>query len=64
VKSLTWIARIVFRTDQYTKFLAHQKTSTKEILQQLNEDLVQLFAEVLYFLFQAKAFFEKPSWRK
>ncbi|KAF8541235.1 hypothetical protein BDD12DRAFT_829856 [Trichophaea hybrida] len=64
VESLDCISRIIFRADEYTRLFAHQEISTKQILQHLHGDLVQLFSEVLFFLFQAKAFFEKRSFRK
>ncbi|KAF8538273.1 hypothetical protein BDD12DRAFT_806266 [Trichophaea hybrida] len=44
VKSLDQIARMIFRAE-YTKLFAHQETPTQAILQQLHDDLVELFAE-------------------
>jgi hypothetical protein len=61
VDSLEWIARIVFRADEYTKLFAHQEISAQPILRRLHDDLVALSTEVLIFLFRAREFFEKRS---
>ena len=61
IESLEWIARIVFRADEYIALFTHEETSARPILQQLHDDLVALFAAILNFLFRAKMFFEKKS---
>lgn len=64
VDSLDWISRIVFRADEYTKMFSHQQVSARQILQRLHDDLVELFAQALEFLFRTKLFFQKSSIRK
>ncbi|KAF8535317.1 hypothetical protein BDD12DRAFT_893306 [Trichophaea hybrida] len=64
VDSLDWIARMVFRADEYTRLFAHEEISTVAILQQLHDDLVELFKEVLLFLYRAMAHFQKSSPRR
>lgn len=62
--SLDWIARMVFRVDEYTRLFAHEEAPTEAILQRLHNDLVELFGEILIFLFRAMAFFQKSSPRE
>jgi len=61
IDSLDWIARLVFRADEYISLFAHKEISTRAILQQLENDLVALFTEILIFLFRATVFFQKSS---
>jgi len=61
IDSLDWIARLVFRADEYITLFARKEISARAILQQLENDLVALFTEILIFLFRATAFFQKSS---
>jgi len=61
IDSLDWIARLVFRADEYITLFAHEEFSARAILQQLESDLVALFTEILIFLFRATVFFQKSS---
>jgi hypothetical protein len=64
VDSLDWIARILFRADEYTKLYAHEETAAQSVLRQLQDDLVALFTEVLIFLYRAMNFFKKHTFSK
>ena len=61
IDSLYWVARLVFRADEYITLFAHEEISARAILQQLEDDLVALFTEILIFLFRATVFFQKSS---
>jgi len=61
IDSLGWIARLVFRADEYITLFAQEEISTRAILQLLENDLVALFTEILIFLFRAMVYFQKSS---
>ena len=64
IDSLEWIARLVFRAGEYITLFDHEEISARAILQQLENDLVALFTEILIFLFRATVFFQKSSTSK
>jgi hypothetical protein len=64
IESLDRIARIIFRADEYSRLFANEQTLGESLLQQLYDDLVELFVEVLTFLFSAMCFFKKRSLSK
>ncbi|KAI9852117.1 MAG: hypothetical protein M1824_002166 [Vezdaea acicularis] len=57
--------QIIFRAEEYAKlFCAHSGSSTERVFQSLQENIIQLYAEILNFLVRATKFFEKHTLRR
>ena len=63
--ALESIIQIVFRAEEYARlFSTRPDTTTDRIFQSLQDNLTQLYAEVLNFLVRTTLFFRKPTLRK
>lgn len=59
--------QIVFRAEEYSKLFSssiHSDPSTTRVFQSLQDNLTQLYAEILNFLIRATKFLEKRTWRR